>query len=98
MVTVFELYSGVETCSAPKKETNRVGRLLDPFHILPFDWDSALEAARVRADLERIGKIIGPYDTQLAGHALALDLTLVTHNTREFSRVPDLEIVDWEKE
>jgi len=96
MVTVFELFSGVEKCSAPEKETNRITRFFEPFHILPFDWDSALKAARVRADLEKTGKIIGPYDIQLAGHALALDLTFVTHNTREFSRVPDLRLEDWQ--
>lgn len=40
--------------------------------------------------------MIGPYDLQIAAIALANDLTLVTHNTREFARVPDLRLEDWE--
>jgi len=96
MVTVFELFSGVEKCADPRKEALKVRRLLDAFHLLPFDWDSALHTAKIRGHLEKIGKIIGPYDLQLAGQSLALELILVTHNTREFSRVPGLSIEDWQ--
>jgi tRNA(fMet)-specific endonuclease VapC len=96
MVTVFELFSGVEKCSKPRKEAVKVKRLLDAFHLLPFDWDSALHTAKVRGHLEKIGKIIGPYDLQLAGQCLALGLILVTHNSREFSRVPGLTLEDWQ--
>lgn len=96
MVTVFELFSGVEKCADPRKEALKVRRLLDAFHLLPFDWDSALHTAKIRGHLERIGKIIGPYDLQLAGQSLALELILVTHNTREFSRVPGLSVEDWQ--
>ncbi len=97
MVTVFELFSGVNKCDSPSKEELKVKRLLHPLRLLPFDWDSALRSAEIRADLERKGQTIGPYDTQLAGQALALDLTFVTHNSREFSRVPDLRLEDWEQ-
>ncbi len=96
MVTVFELFSGVEKRADPRKEALKVRRLLDAFHLLPFDWDSALHTAKIRGHLEKIGKIIGPYDLQLAGQSLALELILVTHNTREFSRVPGLSIEDWQ--
>ena len=96
MVTVFELFSGVEKCADPRKEALKVRRLLDAFHLLPFDWDSALHTAKIRGHLEKIGKIIGPYDLQLAGQSLALELILVTHNIREFSRVPGLSIEDWQ--
>jgi len=96
MVTVFELFSGVEKCADPRKEALKVRRLLDAFHLLPFDWDSALHTAKIRGHLEKIGKITGPYDLQLAGQSLALELILVTHNTREFSRVPGLSIEDWQ--
>jgi tRNA(fMet)-specific endonuclease VapC len=96
MVTVFELFSGVEKCLEPGKEAVKVKRLLDAIHLLPFDWDSALQTAKVRGHLEKIGKIIGPYDLQLAGQCLALGLILVTHNSREFSRVPGLTLEDWQ--
>ncbi len=95
-VTVFELFSGIKKCAAPSREELKVRRLLEPLRLLPFDWHSALETAGIRAHLEKIGKKIGPYDLQLAGQARALDLTCVTHNTREFSRIPDLRLEDWE--
>jgi tRNA(fMet)-specific endonuclease VapC len=96
MVTVFELFSGVEKCADSRKEALKVRRLLDAFHLLPFDWDSALHTVKIRGHLEKIGKIIGPYDLQLAGQSLALELILVTHNTREFSRGPGLSIENWQ--
>jgi tRNA(fMet)-specific endonuclease VapC len=46
--------------------------------------------------LEQQGKLIGPYDLMLAGQALSLGVTLVTHNTGEFQRVPGLKLEDWQ--
>ena len=69
---------------------------LDAFESLPFD-DAAAEAyGRLRAELARRGTPIGPNDLMIAAIALAYDLTLVTHNTSEFSRVPGLRLEDWE--
>jgi tRNA(fMet)-specific endonuclease VapC len=96
MVTVFELFAGVCRCNDPEGEGRKVSTFLEPFHLLPFDWDSALKTAEIRFQLENVGIKIGPYDLQLAGQALSLDLTLVTHNTREFKRVLGLRIEDWE--
>jgi tRNA(fMet)-specific endonuclease VapC len=63
---------------------------------LPFD-DAAAEAyGRLRAELARRGTPIGPNDLMIAAIALAHDLTLVTHNTAEFSRVSGLRLEDWE--
>jgi tRNA(fMet)-specific endonuclease VapC len=45
---------------------------------------------------ERAGQLIGPYDLMIAAIALTHSLTLVTHNTKEFSRVPGLKLEDWE--
>ena len=53
--------------------------------------------ADIRADLTAKGSIIGPYDLQIAAIAVANDLTLVTHNVSEFSRVGGLKIEDWEQ-
>ncbi len=98
MVTVFELFAGVFRCNNPEREGQKVSSFLAPFHLLPFDWDSAMKAAEVRYQLEKVGMIIGPYDLQLSGQALSLGLILVTHNTREFKRVNDLRTEDWESE
>lgn len=98
MVSVFELFAGVFRCQNPEREGLKVSTFLEPFHLLPFDWDSAMKAAEIRHHLEKIGMKIGPYDLQLSGQALSLDLILVTHNTREFVRVDGLRIEDWEIE
>jgi len=95
MVSVFELLSGVERCREPEAERRKVETFLAPLHLLPFDLDSAVHAARVRWHLEKAGTPIGPYDLPLAGQALALDVTLVTGNTGEFTRVPGLRIENW---
>lgn len=96
MVSVFELFAGVFRCNNPASEGQKVSDFLSPFHLLPFDWDAALKTADIRFQLEKTGTKIGPYDLQLSGQALSLDLTLVTHNTREFKRVSGLRLEDWE--
>jgi len=70
--------------------------MLAPIHRLPFDETSAIEAGKIRWDLERRGQVIGPHDIMIAAQAIALDLTLVTHNTGEFSRIPGLKVEDWQ--
>ena len=96
-VTAYELYTGMEKCADPEKEREKVVRFLDSLHLLAFEDRAAQEAARIRADLEAAGTPIGPYDILIAGHALAVDLVLVTHNVTEFSRVPGLKIQDWNR-
>jgi tRNA(fMet)-specific endonuclease VapC len=66
-------------------------------HVLqvPFDDDAARSAARIRFDLESRGLTIGPMDLLIAGTALSRNAILVTNNTREFSRVEGLRLVDW---
>lgn len=96
MITVFELYSGAALCRQPEKERKKVEHLLDPLHILPFDLVPSRRAAELRAFLQRRGDLIGPYDLLIAGHALAMDVTLVTHNTAEFGRVPKMRLEDWQ--
>ncbi len=63
---------------------------------VPFDDLCAAEYARLRLELEGSGRPIGPNDLLIASTARAHGLVLVTHNTREFSRVPELRIEDWE--
>lgn len=57
-----------------------------------------MKTAEIRFQLEKAGMKIGPYDLQLSGQALSLDLTLATHNSREFGRVNGLRVEDWEVE
>jgi tRNA(fMet)-specific endonuclease VapC len=71
---------------------------LNRFISLPFDDQSALIYGQIRAQLAASGTPIGPNDLLIASIALANNLILVTHNTREFSRVEGLRLEDWEIE
>ncbi len=71
-------------------------KFFSQFQSLPFDDEAALILGEIRADLASKGTPIGAYDLQIAAIALANNLTLITHNTKEFSRVENLKIEDWE--
>ena len=71
-------------------------RFFAPLQSLPFDDRCAEEAGQIRADLAAQGKPIGPNDLLIAAIARANDAVLVTHNSKEFTRVTNLRLVDWE--
>ncbi len=75
--------------------TLRVGQLLDALAVLPLDAPADAHYADIRVALERAGKPIGNNDLLIAAHARSRGLTLVTHNVREFRRVPGLRVEDW---
>ena len=60
MVSAFELFAGVFRCNDPQGEGKKVSTFLEPFHLLPFDWDSAMKTAEIRFQLEKTGTKIGP--------------------------------------
>lgn len=95
-VTRSELLFGVLRSARPAEDMPALRRFLSAFVCLPFDDDAAEHAARVRCDLAGRGTPIGPNDLLIAATALSHDLTLVTHNTREFRRVVGLRIEDWQ--
>jgi len=64
--------------------------------VLPFDAAAARVYGRIRLALELAGTPVGPMDMLIAAIAIANNVILVTHNTREFSRIPGLQIEDWE--
>lgn len=72
-----------------------VENLLGRITILPYEDSATWHYARVRDSLERIGKPVGPNDLLIAAHALSLDLTLVTDNVSEFSRIDELKLENW---
>jgi tRNA(fMet)-specific endonuclease VapC len=91
-----ELYDGAEQAKDPVAEHARVDAFAAPYPVLSFDAAAAREYARVRHALRRAGTPIGHHDYLIAAVALANNLKLVTHNTQHFSRVPGLDIEDWE--
>ena len=99
-VAWYELEYGAARSSDPVKSSTRLALLRSvlPF-VRSFGEEDAAEAASVRVYLETLkpnAQPIGPHDVLLAGHALALGAVLVTHNVREFSRVPRLTVEDWQ--
>jgi tRNA(fMet)-specific endonuclease VapC len=95
-ISLYELYSGVARCRQPAIERQKIDTFLHPLHLLPYDPDSAIQAAHLRWSLEKRGNLIGPYDLLRAGQALALNLILITNNTDEFHRAPKLLWEDWQ--
>lgn len=95
-VVKFELYYGAYRSSRQQQNLALLERFFSAFQSLPFDGDSAIVCGRIRTQLESIGTPIGAYDLQIAAVALASDLILVTHNLREFNRVENLKLEDWE--
>lgn len=96
-ITSYELLFGALRCAHPTQERRKVVIFIRTINELPFDHRAADHAAQVRADLEAKGTPIGACDLQIAGHAMAVGLTLVTSNSREFGRVKGLRLQDWRK-
>lgn len=94
-VTIFELFYGAEKARDPAVEREHVETLLATVIELPFGSRAAEAAAKIRQQLEFGGKVIGPFDLLLAGHALSAELIFVTDNVAEFSRVAGLSIENW---
>ena len=95
-IVKIELYYGAYKSANPKKNLAVLNKLFNEFDNLPLDDKAVIKCAQIRAQLAAKGTPIGPYDFQIAAIALVNNLTLVTHNTREFSRIEGLKMEDWE--
>jgi tRNA(fMet)-specific endonuclease VapC len=91
-----ELFYGAYKSQRQVSSLQVIENFLAGYPNLDFDIVAVRIQGEIRADLERKGTQIGPYDLQIAAIALANKLTLVTHNTDEFSRIPHLTLDDWE--
>lgn len=96
-VVAFELWYGIAKSARIEINTQRLEALLSSVLALPLDNEDARAAGSIRATLQAVGKPIGAYDYLIAGQALARQLTLVTANVSEFSRVKGLSWQDWAK-
>jgi tRNA(fMet)-specific endonuclease VapC len=93
-ITVAELEHGVQKSAAVAKNGEALGYFLASFDVLEFDQNAAAEYGKVRANLEKTGTPIGSLDMLIAGHAIAKDITLVTHDA-DFKRIATLKLEDW---
>jgi tRNA(fMet)-specific endonuclease VapC len=92
---LFELQYGIEKSQYRQRSEDALTKFLLPLDLISIDRSSAIEAATIRAQLERSGMPIGPYDLLIAGLARSLDMTLVTNNIKEFERVGGLRLENW---
>jgi tRNA(fMet)-specific endonuclease VapC len=93
-IVAHELFYGAYKGQRTAENLVRIDAL--QFEVLDFDREDARQAGELRARLAAAGTPIGAYDVLIAGQALVRALTLVTHNTGEFQRVPGLRVEDWE--
>jgi tRNA(fMet)-specific endonuclease VapC len=94
-ITLAELECGVHKSSNPAKNAKLLIEVCSVLDILPFDNNAATAYGIVRSQLESKGMSIGPLDNLIAAHALSLDITLVTHNMKEFKRIKGLSLENW---
>lgn len=94
-IVLFELEVGIAKSSSPDKRMKQLEALTAVIQQLPFDDKEAKASARIRAELEKKGRPIGPYDLLIAGTAAAHGATLVTRNTAEFKRIKNLKLENW---
>jgi tRNA(fMet)-specific endonuclease VapC len=94
-VTMAELLYGAEKSAKPIENRNQVEAFAARLDVLPFDTAAAAHFGDIRANLERKGLVIGPYDLMIAGHARSLGLVVITGNLGEFRRVEGLRSEDW---
>lgn len=94
IIVASELRYGCAKKGSPKL-LNRVQGILETVPVLPLDMPADVEYGSIRAELEAAGQPVGMNDLLIAAHACALGLTLVTDNTREFSRIRGLHVENW---
>ena len=93
-ITASELAFGVEK-SGSERNKRALKKFLSPLEILPYDEQAVWHYAQLRHDLQSKGQTIGSLDMLIAAHALALDVVLVTNNTKEFERIERLKLENW---
>nr|WP_298893252.1 type II toxin-antitoxin system VapC family toxin [uncultured Acinetobacter sp.] len=93
-ITASELAFGVEK-SGSMRNKQALNKFLAPLEILPYDEQAIWYYAQLRHQLQSSGQLIGSLDMLIAAHALSLDCSLVTNNTKEFERIDGLRLENW---
>ncbi len=95
-ITHAELQYGIEKSKNTKTNQDALDEFLLPLTILPFHGKKLVTCyGEIRASLESKGRTMGPLDMLIAAHALSLDLTIISNNIKEFSRIPKLKSENW---
>ena len=94
-ITLSELRYGVAKSTHQEKNAKALDEFITPLEVVSFDEEATHVYGDIRATLEKAGTPIGSMDMLIAAHAVSLGIPLVTNNTREFVRIPTLNIIDW---
>jgi tRNA(fMet)-specific endonuclease VapC len=94
-VVLAELHAGVAKSERCIRNAEDLCAFLIGIDVMSFDEQAAAIYGAIRSRLERRGTPIGPLDLLIAAHAMSTNARLVTHNTREFERLADLQVEDW---
>lgn len=94
-ITYGELYNGALKSREASAALSNLQRLVELLPVMPVPATTGRHYGSIRSTLEKSGNIIGGNDLWIAAHALELNLVLVTNNTREFGRIPQLKLENW---
>jgi tRNA(fMet)-specific endonuclease VapC len=94
-ISIAELEYGVSKSTDREKNRQALLHFASAFDIIEFNDNDAEIYGLIRAELEKRGQIVGPYDMQIAAQAITRNLILVTNNIKEFIRIPNLKIENW---
>ncbi len=94
-ITLAELDYGISKSGFPERNKEALEKFLTPIEVIEFGVEAAEQYGKIRFDLEKKGTPIGPLDLLIAAHAKSLNLTLVTNNEKEFTRISDLKVENW---
>ena len=95
VITYGELIRGVERSEHKKRNYEKLNRFIELIPVQSMPTDTGIHYGEIRTSLEKVGKIIGNNDLWIAAHARAINVTLITNNTNEFSRVVGLSQENW---
>lgn len=95
LITFGELLNGALKSVESEAAIKNVYHLSERLPVEPMQIEVATIYSNIRSDLEKKGQIIGNNDLWIAAHALSLGLTIITNNTREFSRISNLSVENW---
>jgi len=94
-ITLAELEYGVSKSGKPAKNKEALDQFTTPLVVADFDRAATVSYGKLRTALEKKGQMIGGMDLLIAAHAVSLNVPVVTHNVREFTRVPGLRVETW---
>lgn len=95
VITLAELEYGVAKSGRPARNREALEQFVSPLEVAPFDRRATAAYGKVRTTLEKKGQPIGSMDLLIAAHAISLEVRLITHNVKEFGKVPGLHVEDW---